>query len=511
MKTLFALLSLCVWLTVGLVGCDDAAGGDAVRTERDAAESAVCRLNSDCPPGLYCKDRRCDFDCREPRDCAQGERCASGRCVPDGPLPEPAPGCSSDTECDPPARICEASTCVGGCRTNSCGGGQICDGQTGRCVPVAGCSETGCAEDELCNAVTQRCEPRPFDCRVDGCAEGQVCGNGGGCIDAPMDCRNFVCPDELVCNRASGECEVRAPNCNEDGCPDGQVCDAFTGDCEAEPVGQQPIGEACEAAADCETAVCLDMVINRVPQQFCSSPCCSAADCPASYGCLYVQGAKFCMPTDAYPPGFNFDREAGQDCGPTGNSCRSGLCENRRDGDRCIGGCCTDADCGQYACRWEPTFLGTKLRPFCALPLGDGRQGAPCTGSNLFECWSNVCVARQNPQQGQAPGLCAELCCSDNDCAGGYGCGQVIYAEPEGYTNIVSACVELPRGDVATGQACVADEGCQSGHCVEGTCSEVCCDDRDCLAPQRCLPRRSGELGPRGELLFIRICTEPPQ
>ncbi|MEZ4473925.1 MAG: hypothetical protein R3F60_24680 [bacterium] len=71
--TLLALLAL--------LACDDASDPAVSPPGRDAGEATVCRLNSDCPPGLYCKERECAFDCRVSRDCADGEICESGECV----------------------------------------------------------------------------------------------------------------------------------------------------------------------------------------------------------------------------------------------------------------------------------------------------------------------------------------------------------------------------------------------------------------------------------------------
>ena len=265
-------------------------------------------------------------------------------------------------------------------------------------------------------------------------------------------------------------------------------------DPDAGPVGPLPNGQACEAAADCGSNICLDVTVNRVQHTVCASLCCSELDCPVGFGCLYLAGARFCMPAEIYPPGFDFTAGRGQRCGPTGNSCRSGLCDVGR--DECLGACCTDQDCLGGVCRWQ--LAGQSNRAICdRVPIAFGRTGDGCF--NELDCTSGVCVPNPNAMPGGVPGVCGDFCCTHADC-GAFGCGQVV--GPAG--NVVSACVPMLRGQVPLGGACGADEACASGLCVEGACSDPCCADVHCPLPgERCLPRFNDQ----GTI--IRVCAAP--
>ncbi len=366
---------------------------------KDAA-GKPCRLNSDCDPGLFCKDRRCSLDCRIDRDCPRGLTCGSGECLP--PL------------------------------------------------------DMGLVDEDA--ALVDGAKPPDPD------AEG------------PPDPDVFVPPD---------------PDSEVPPDPDAEV----PPDPDAGPVGPFPLGSACERAAECESDICIDVTVNRVQHAICASLCCSEHDCPVGFGCLYLAGARFCMPARIYPPGFDFTASVGQPCGAGGNACRSGLCDVRR--DQCLGACCTDQDCLGGVCRWQ--LAGQSNRAICdRVPIAFGRTGDGCF--NELDCTSGVCVANPQAMPGGVPGVCADFCCVHADCPGATGCGQVI--GPAG--NVISACVPMPRGATPVGGACGVDEGCQTGLCVEAVCSEPCCADVHCpVDGERCLPRFNNE----GTI--IRVCAQP--
>lgn len=76
----FVCIPLIFMSLIALPGCDDGTSDPDLGGDRDASPQS-CRLNSDCPPGLFCDDGVCDFECRARRDCAAGEICESGQCV----------------------------------------------------------------------------------------------------------------------------------------------------------------------------------------------------------------------------------------------------------------------------------------------------------------------------------------------------------------------------------------------------------------------------------------------
>ncbi|MCA9527928.1 MAG: hypothetical protein KC549_16690, partial [Myxococcales bacterium] len=437
--------ALLLLLPLALLACDDASDPAQVPPGRDAGEATACRLNSDCPPGLYCKDRVCAFDCRVSRDCADGELCESGECV--------APPCSRDDACNPPATVCEAGRCVAGCQAGGCEEGERCGPSTGRCGPTdcrqdgcpdgaacdprsgdcvalcepacpagqtceagacagASCVVDGCGAGEECDTQTGRCEPEGFDCRTAGCPEDQDCNTvTGRCVDRAPDCRRDGCAGGLVCDEGSGACVQPPADCRDDGCPGGQVCNMATGVCQAEDL-ERPIGAPCDRAFQCESKVCVG-----AQQGFCTRTCCAETDCPQGFGCIYQGGVSFCV-----PPGLvannDFSAGSGQACGAGFNNCRTGLCLQ----GRCAAACCTDGDC-PAACVWIPT-AGGEVRAICDLPnvLG-GPGGSGCYGD--LDCENRVCIFNPNAPQGAPPGLCAGWCCRNADCGPGLGCGQV--------------------------------------------------------------------------------------
>ncbi|MCA9557837.1 MAG: hypothetical protein KC583_04655, partial [Myxococcales bacterium] len=495
-------------LLIALGGCSDGEkdGGTqpprAATPRRDAealpdaevdAALIACRLNSDCPPGFYCKDAVCSFDCRVDRDCPRGWVCESGECTE----PMPDPPCVDDRACGAPTMVCDDGACVPGCGGAGCPGGQACDAATGRCGDAPGeCNESGCGADEVCDASgvclpVERCDPG-------SCGLRERCDQATGeCVPR---CEAGDCAAGQRCDAASGMCvpdDRPPPDCTTLGCPAGQRCDAPTGDCVPDGPADGDFASQCVEGRDCTSDICLGLANGG---GVCSKLCCDEAECPLGSGCIYFNGVRVCVPGEVV--GFDFDLREGQACGGVGE-CQSDLCD-----DRCLGTCCTTADCGGRVCRWAPTLLGERPRALCDVPLGFGQTGAPCGEDPLliqFDCLSNVCVA--NPdfgQPGQAPGVCADLCCTHADCPAGTGCGQVIGPpEGNGTGNVVTACVPLPRGQTPDGDACASDEACQSGHCVEAVCRQPCCTDNHCPQPLRCLPR-DGEQG-----IQIRVCAEP--
>lgn len=490
-RALRSLLLLAGLLGLSGVGCEDDAtsgGGEAPtptptrdaspRRPSDAeppdAEPPRCRINSDCDPGFYCDGETgaCIFDCRTDRDCEAGLTCQSGQCLP------PLDDCAVSSDCTTPGEICVAGRCAPGCAIEGCAAGFTCDTTTGRCqqdTPSDDCREgAACPSGWTCDAATGDCAPpsTPDDCR-----QGLACGAN------------------QQCDQQTGQCVDVDPNdCRQSGvCPDGWQCDAATGDCL--PPGPPPagnLGDDCEADEDCNSGLCLQVNVAGSPQAVCSQLCCTSTECPPNFGCLYLGGVKYCLPDRIFPAGVEFTSNWGQTCGPTGSSCRSGLCDVGD--DQCQAGCCTDADCGGLLCTWRA--VGGGQRMMCDTPtgIGFGRTGDDCSQFLELECLSGICIFAQGRAQ------CADGCCSAQDCPNGYQCGQV-QSGVQGDDSVTTGCVPLTRGNLAFGEPCIADEACQSGMCVQEQCAEPCCETAHCPANSRCIPRDNGEGG------SVRVCV----
>ncbi len=183
-------------------------------TDRAAAH---CEVHDDCPGGSFC-DRVSMLcldtetpSCRGDEGCPPGERCdvSRGVCLapdelPVGQLPDPisadiertaaplAPACGEDAECAPPNTVCLDARCALGCGNRgglSCGGTEVCDTTTGRCVPLVG----PCQTDADCGAPAMVCEGSQC---VRGCA-------------APMG--GIQCVGNTSCNPSSGRCDGGPP------------------------------------------------------------------------------------------------------------------------------------------------------------------------------------------------------------------------------------------------------------------------------------------------------------
>jgi hypothetical protein len=499
------LLVLCF-----LWACDDGGASSGALNERDAAEDQVCRFNSDCAPGYFCKDRRCDLECRTSRDCPLGQSCESGECLGIGPDVGVA-ACQSDDACSPPDTVCAAGVCVPGCIESSCAEGRVCraghceafDCRVHGCEASETCAPSGvcqpadlcdppCADDERCDADLRRCVLLPPDCVAGGCDAGERCNpDSGDCEPAVFDCNETPCEVGQVCERGTGQC--RAYDCALDGCPEGQRCEARG--CVPDGPRREALGGPCEVAAHCASDMCFSEPQNP-NQGFCSALCCSENDCPAGFGCMYYAGVRACFPARLFPTN-NFSTPAGGACGAV-NDCRTGICGQ----GRCLDSCCTDRDCLGAVCEILPTGAGSARSVCDRGNLLGGFDYSPCYTE--LDCVNRLCVFNPEAQQGQPPGFCAPTCCTHADCGGQLGCGQIAVGQGNSQF-VLTGCAPMTRGAVADNAACLNSEECASGHCVEAACRNPCCRDQDCGGGLRCLPRANGE----GTL--IRVCVTPNQ
>jgi hypothetical protein len=261
-------------------------------------------------------------------------------------------------------------------------------------------------------------------------------------------------------------------------------------------------GEDCTGNAQCGSGFCMHVEVYHNPSwvgfDVCSRACCTENDCGLGFACLYHHGVKMCIPDDIYPPGFTFTQAAGQVCGASGPYCRSGFCNPAY--NTCSRTCCESSQCAGDGCVWYDDTASGVMFELCA--NASGLPPAP-TGSYCaapLDCRSFICIANQ----------CADMCCTNSDCPGGYRCAQVLGQS----TNPVAttACVPGAVGAGADGAACTVGDApsphCQSGLCAGGTCRSPCCSDADCVGGLQCRPIPSGfDLNNDGVSEFVRACA----
>jgi hypothetical protein len=207
-------------------------------TGRCEAGMPACTTDSGCaPPREICEAGLCVPGCAEvgAPACAGDTVCSAttGRCGP-----PPPPPCANDGACGAPAAVCEAGACTPGCNSvggPSCGGGTVCNTNTGRCQQVAG----PCSMDAQCMAPSSVCESGQC---VPGCAApgGLQCTGSTACNAATGRCDPVApppCMADAACNPPSTVCEAGScvPGCATAGCSGTDVCNTSSGRCEPPP------------------------------------------------------------------------------------------------------------------------------------------------------------------------------------------------------------------------------------------------------------------------------------
>ena len=281
-------------------------------------------------------------------------------------------------------------------------------------------------------------------------------------------------------------------------CPDLQTC--VDGSCRE--VGL-PLGGSCSADSDCRApATCIDLgeIVGGASDRRCSSPCCTSEDCGKQAGgivCrpLALAASTLCVPATLAGAPAELGSLAGSAGCVANSDCRSGACSK---------GACVDVCCRSSECEREGDVCGFASGPaesentwVCIAPSEEGtiEAGAPCFLD--AECRSGACSVVVDGRR-----YCAGTCCSSFDCGavqGGslVGEGQLFACSKLNGSRTCSRVVPATAtGKV--GDACVEDNECRSGSCLDDPrgryCSDLCCEDASCGDPERfaCLPRSVG-------------------
>lgn len=197
--------SLLVYLVFSVAAaCSD--GGP------DSAESAECRLNSDCPLEQYCRNSACVSGCQSQSDCASGENCDAGTCRKAASGNVASGGRSSDgTSSVSGGSGGSDDACEPDCTERACGEDPDCGVSCGECSPGEACEDGACI-DPTCDS----------DCSAVECGPDPVCGTSCGDCGSSEACLDGSCVDN--------ECE---PECDERECGPDPACGISCGDCQS--------------------------------------------------------------------------------------------------------------------------------------------------------------------------------------------------------------------------------------------------------------------------------------
>lgn len=274
--------------------------------------------------------------------------------------------------------------------------------------------------------------------------------NNGGCYDDCYNtqvcetyCDSWSCWDECwtetTCTTTCTETEVVVDNppatsteCYSDlECVIGKTCEA--GKCvvaNTNPDGKAGLCQTCDTSNDCYEANSLCIELNndqtsRTGEKVCSRICEYNTDCPINFECVRVS-AEAGAPAQCLPK---------KAAGAEKRTCNAGAdLECVRATDCAVGESCVGNQC-------------------------QGPQGAECDASKACgagqTCRDFKCVDASQPQ-----------CVTQDDCRNNQAC-------------VDGVCEAAPV-------ACVFNEECDGGKCVNGTCASSCSANADCGALEVC-------------------------
>ncbi|NOY94171.1 MAG: hypothetical protein GXP55_23570 [Deltaproteobacteria bacterium] len=230
-------------------------------------------------------------------------------------------------------------------------------------------------------------------------------------------------------------------------------------------------GAACDSSTPCDGDLsCIEAA--PFPGGYCSALC-ADSDCPEGGVCVADFGTPVCLGACA----------SAADC-TRGQQCWRGSCRPA---------CTTPGQCGGSPARCE---AGVCMGPECT-------ADAQCPGGR---CVSGRCEATL-PDAGPPPdaggcGGCAGVCLPDGSCAASCSdrgsCGSFdlvcspVRLDTTGdgeFDAVAAACVNADStGRFLAGRCSgrIVTSQCESRACYGGQCQEICDDDTDCIAGQRC-------------------------
>lgn len=347
-----------------------------------------------------------------------------------------------------------AFACVEG--PDVCPAGQVC--YRNQCIPS--CVSAGCKGGALCNPSTGLCGAGPTT-------------DGGG-------------PDVGVNDSGPDVVDVMDSQTPEDeAAPPMETGPDVTNPC---PGTNNAVLCGCSGDSACASKLCVDQLSvggglyqAAGSMNFCSQPCCTSADCPATTVCYATgQGGNYCV-----NPAW-IGRMNGSGAGQGGASCtlardcRSGLCSNSHCADTCCSTGQASAQCaGGDTCLFDnfpgATSIDKNYVALCSSSGGSGTGGSSCSFNS--DCESNLCASATMTGSSR----CWNACRNSTDCSSSYSCNYVIPPLMTTPAPIVGACFPT-QGNLSMNDTCDPSNDMCKGFCDPSTnkCTDLCFGDSDC-------------------------------
>jgi hypothetical protein len=329
---------------------------------------------------------------------------------------------------------------------SSCPVGKVCATATGQCVAVASsCVVAGCADGLVCNQGTLQCEKPGSDA---GSADGTVPGKEGGAD-------------------ASGK-------------------DSGPGT-DSGPQKPYPIGIACTLPADCASGLCADSSILGADYfskvgTVCTLPCCTSEECGAGLVCVGPgTGGHYCVPAASLGRTLGA-KAAGATCG-NGNECRAGACV----GGVCADSCCADATCGAAKCK-PVDVEGKGHKTYACSTSGGPGTDQTCTPSPYDSCASGVCLAITMSTGVCTPPCCGKSTIGgtgNNVCT----FQALSNGDSFNYSDQATIGTGTAGTACSLDTKCLSGFCDKADGASMGICADVCCTDNDCTRPYFCRPK----------------------